>query len=138
MIKAGGDPFLQVSENEFDEHTVTFGTYYNPTGGIGSFGGGSNLMLSLMLFAATTAIRQVGDGPGESKYFYLRGKPEQTFNVTDEKSDSILRNRIDRFEIDEQDKEIRFDFKNYFQVGNSVLAVYKTKKEKSLRLVLFD
>lgn len=109
---------------------VTWGTYYN---GRGALPLPSPNVIGLVIMAVGTGIRQIAEGPGLSRYFYLRGSPKEQFQIINDVD--VVRSRIDSFE----QAHLHADFtrKGYFHASESAVGTYFDEVNSELWLVEF-
>lgn len=127
-------------EDHLSNKLITFGDFFDEKGG--GIAAGSNPFTMFAVFMVTTALRQqFGKGAGQSRYSYLLGDTTRTngFKIkTEFKTEKPWRQIIDDFEIDEQNKGVDFNTKNYQLLESKKIAViYHTKKQKSIRVLRF-
>ncbi len=136
MIKVSGlcVPFVLAEKDPQTDNglLITWGTYYNDRGMLGPLGGG---VMGLVIMAVGTTIKQMSEGPGVSRYFYLRGSPVDEFQIVSDDQVDIARSRIDSFEMN----HLGEDFKRmgYYQASKSVIGAYHDKTNSTLWLVKF-
>lgn len=125
-------PFVVVDKEAQADSTaiVTWGTYYNDRG-IQPIPFAN--MTGLMIMAVGTAIRQIADGPGVSRYFYLRGSAKEPFQIVNDVD--LVRSKIDSFEQDHL--SLYFTRKGYFHSSESVIGTYFDYTNRELWLVEF-
>lgn len=127
-----------VVEDHASEKLITFGDFFNEKGA--GIAAGLDPISMFAVFAITTALRQqFGKGAGQSRYSYLSGDTTlaRGFKIkTEFKTEKPWRQIIDDFEIDEQNKGVDFNTKNYQLLESKKIAViYHTKKQKSIRVL---
>jgi len=129
-----------VVEDHLTDKLVTFGDYFDEKGvGIAA---GSNPISMFAALIVTTALRQqFGKGAGQSRYAYLVGDTTLTRGYkieTEFKTEKPWRQATDDFEIEEQNKGVDFNTKNYQMVeSKKIVAIYHAKKQKSIRVLRF-
>ncbi|HZB11932.1 MAG TPA: hypothetical protein VE467_02835 [Chryseolinea sp.] len=134
------DPIIVVSENG-QGYRIQWGTYFDEKG-LGTPGVGSPLTMMITFFV-TTAITQVADGPGLSRYLYFEtdlstGKilPAEVPPL------GLLRGKIDEYERSRQKKnQTPFESKSYIPFLDGVVAIYRLKPREAIgvtQLVYFD
>jgi|694.fasta_scaffold06252_21 hypothetical protein len=127
-------------EDHLSEKLITFGDFFDEKGvGIAA---GSNPISMFAVFMVTTTLRQqFGKGAGQSRYSYLFGDTTQAkgFKLkTEFKTEKPWKQIIDDFEIDEQNKGVDFNTKNYQLLESKKIAVvYHKKKEKRITVLGF-
>ena len=125
-------PFVVVDKDVQTDSSaiVTWGTYYN---GHGVQALPLPSVMGLMIMAVGTAIRQIAEGPGLSRYFYLRGSSKEQFQIINDVD--LVRSRIDFFEL----AHLHFDLtrKGYFHSSESVIGTYFDEVNSELWLVEF-
>jgi hypothetical protein len=127
-------------EDHLSEKLITFGDFFDEKGvGIAA---GSNPISMFAVFMVTTTLRQqFGKGAGQSRYSYLFGDTTQAkgFKLkTEFKTEKPWKQIIDDFEIDEQNKGVDFNTKNYQLLESKKIAVvYHKKKEKRIIVLGF-
>ena len=128
-------PYIQASKASNDNYLLNCGYYFNEKGNGVIFG--PNLVVGLLTAAVITAVKQAGEAPGISSYFYLDGLPSKGFQVIDrgELAAKHVRQRIDDFELNSASK---FSFKSYVGFHDYVIAVYMYSKSNKLHFFRFD
>lgn len=122
-------PFVTVSKDSSSSNFImTWGTYYDDNGMQAAVS--SNPLLGLMIVAVGTAIRQLSDGPGISRYFYLTGNPANGFDFASDAIVNTIKEKIDLYEMDQQGLKINFWYKGYFDLNRNVMAVYQISSGK--------
>ncbi len=129
-----------VVEDHASEKLITFGDFFNEKGA--GVAAGLDPISMFAVFAITTALRQqFGKGAGQSRYSYLFGDTTLALGLkikTEFKTEKPWRQVIDDFEIDEQNKGIDFNTKNYQLLESKKIAVvYHAKRQKSIRVLSF-
>jgi hypothetical protein len=129
-----------VVEDHLSEKLITFGDFFDEKGA--GVAAGLDPFSMFAVFIVTTALRQqFGKGAGQSRYSYLFGDTTRAkgFKLkTEFKTEKPWRQIIDDFEIDEQNKGVDFNTKNYQLLQSKKIAViYHTKKQKSIRVLCF-
>lgn len=119
----GGELILTVGQ--FGQNTPTVPV-------VSTFG----LIGALVSLASTVAIHELSDGPYFYQYFYLKGSINDGFKFTNETS--LIRQRIDDYEIEKQAGKIRFKYKGYLSDSSGVYALYLESKSSSLQIVKFE
>lgn len=111
---------------------VTWGTYYNGRGVQAPILPGA---MGLMIMAVGTTIKQMSEGPGVSRYSYVRGSVKDEFQIINGEPVDIVRSRIDLFEM----ANLRKDFtrKGYYQASESIIGMYLDEANSELWLVEF-
>lgn len=111
---------------------VTWGTYYNGRGVQAPVMPGG---LGLMIMVIGTTIKQMSEGPGVSRYLYVRGSAKDEFQIVNAEAVDIVRNRIDLFEM----ANLKDDFtrNGYYQASESILGAYLDEANSELWLVEF-
>ena len=133
------DPLIVVSRNDRG-YGVQWGTYSEPE--IGLAVGPTPLALLVTLFI-TTAIVQVTDGPGMSRYLYFETDLRTGKILPAELPPSeSLRVKIDAYERNRQKKRISpFESKSYISFLDGVVAIYRLKPQERIgvtQLVYFE
>jgi hypothetical protein len=115
--------------------TILWGTYLKDNGaGPGAFGG-TNPLASIISFAISTAIEQLAEPSGLSRYFYIRSDCNQPFTFGN--GNKSLRQLIDEYEIDLEKKKVIFTSKGYRTYNKGILGLYFDSRAGSLTLVKF-
>ena len=136
MIQVSGMcvPFVLAEKNPQSDSgvVVTWGTYYNGRGVQAPLLPGA---MGLMIMAVGTTIKQMSEGPGVSRYLYLRGSEKDEFQIINGEPVDIVRSRIDSFEM----ANLRDDFtrKGYYQASESIVGMYLDEANSELWLVEF-
>jgi hypothetical protein len=129
-LSAGTPAILVTSVN--DSNIIRVGTFYNEGGMIGP--AGANPVTALAVMVVGTAIRQMIEKPGVSRYFYLK---ENDNHTNFELSTDNINQRIDDYELGfKKDHEIKS--KIYVPVRNGFVGLYYVKEEKSVTVVKYD
>jgi hypothetical protein len=128
------EPFIIVQNDDAaSNYKITWGTYFNGKGI-------APLVMAnpagLMVMIVGTAIKQMGEGPGISRYFYMQGNFDNGFNLLNDHKE-MMRNRIDTYELFLQSQKKRYQRKGYYISPNSMLAFYFYPKTDKLELVVF-
>ena len=97
--------------------------------------GGNVIGLGLMVMAVGTTIKQLSDGPGISRYFYVRGSADGGFEFAPDDSIDIVRRRIDSFELESLTKDVKR--LGYFTAGESVIGAYHDQASWTLWVTRF-
>jgi len=135
------DPLIVVS-GRAQGYRIQWGTYFDEQG-IGIFPAGAPALASLITFFITTAIEQVSDGPGVSRYMYF----ETDLNIgkilpAELPQSGLLRGKIDEYERNRQKKnKSPFESKSYIPFLNGVVAIYRLKPKQMIgvtQLVFFE
>jgi hypothetical protein len=138
MIKGTlfSNPFLTV-ENEpvTGQFIITWGTYYD-NNGIGPSVGLTPL-LAFVSFVAITAAKQLSDGPGISRYFYMKGNPVEGFNFIEGTKLVNTRERVDQFEIMRQNSGVRYESKQYIKNNDATFGIYYEADTHKITLYKF-
>lgn len=128
------DSYLVVHRNG-EGYKVQWGTYYNDKGtGIMA---SNSLLIGVVTFAVTTAMRQAMEGPGISQYLYHDIDLENDTFSLDVVANSTLKKRIDAYEI-KHTWNRNYDYKGYAPFKNGVLATYYLKDTRSIQFVYFE
>jgi hypothetical protein len=127
-------PFVLAEKDPLTDNglLVTWGTYYNSRGAMGPGMGGP---AGLLVMAVGTTIKQMSEGPGVSRYFYLRGSAEDEFQIISDGQVDIVRNKIDSFEMTHLSGDVRR--MGYYQASASIIAVYHNKPTSEMWLIEF-
>jgi hypothetical protein len=129
-VSAACDPFIVVSKSKDSmTHVVTWGTYFD-NNGFSAPGGATPLSFILPIVIGTT-IRQLSEGPGISRYFYMAGNLSKGFAYSE---NSTLRSKIDSFEMTHPDQRNE----GYFQAGDGVIAAYYNSKSRKVSFLKFS
>lgn len=114
---------------------VLCGTYYDT----------KNVLISqpfdvvgIMVSVIGTTIRQLRDGPGVSRYFYLEEEQGGGFGVIDLLSVPLLKQKIDAYEMSLIEKLYKYKVKGYHEFRGGLLAVYFMPDLDKMRLVEFS
>lgn len=125
-------PGLHVERNKEGKLIITWVTYFDSNGG-GTVTGPTPA-LALLNFFVSTAVRQMLEGPGVSRYFYLVEDGVGNFKFTTDEP-TIPRRQIDLYEMMNLTKEKNCKYKGYTKFGDDVLAVYFNAGEGAVELV---
>jgi hypothetical protein len=125
-------PLLHVERNKNNNLVVTWGTYFDSKGG-GSAHGATPALAIANLIIVTTA-KQLREGPGISRYFYLieDGLGGLKFSIDDP---SIARRHIDMFEISQLSKQSKYKYKACTQFNSNTLGVYYNSVEDIIEII---
>jgi hypothetical protein len=134
------DPIITVSGTS-QNYTIQWGTYFNDKP-VGTYAGGTPLT-AMITFFITTAIRQVSEGPGMSRYIYFETDLNKGKILPVEQPPAgLLRAKIDEYERSKQVKnKSPFESKSYIPFGDGVVAIYHLKPERMIgvtQLVYFN
>jgi hypothetical protein len=113
---------------------ITWATYFDSNGGGAMYG--PSPAAALLNFFISTAVRQMREGPGVSRYFYLVEDGVGGFKYTIDEP-TIARRNIDMYEIANLTKEKECKYKGYTKLGSDVLGVYYNAGEKAISLINF-
>ena len=135
------DPLIVVSENG-EGYRIQWGTYFDENGA-GTYASGVAPLVSMLTFFVTTAIKQVSDGPGLSRYLYFETDLSTGKILPAEIPPSgLLRGKIDEYERNRQKKSNSpFESKSYLPFLDGVLAIYRLEPREMVgvtQLVYFD
>ena len=135
------DPLIVASENG-EGYRIQWGTYFDENGA-GTYASGVAPLVSMLTFFVTTAIKQVSDGPGQSRYLYFETDLSTGKILPAELPPSgLLRGKIDEYERNRQKKSNSpFESKSYLPFLDGVLAIYRLKPREMIgvtQLVYFD
>jgi len=135
------DPLIVVSEKD-QGYRIQWGTYFDEKG-VGTYASGVAPLVSMLTFFVTTAIKQVSDGPGLSRYLYFETDLSTGKILPAEVPPSgLLRGRIDEYERNRQKKNNSpFESKSYVPFLDGVVAIYRLKPQAKIgvtQLVYFD
>lgn len=127
-------PLLHVERNKNKNLVVTWGTYYDSKGGGAAHGSTPALAIANLLIVTTA--KQLREGPGISRYFYLieDGLGGLKFSIDDP---SIARRQIDKYEISNLSKESKYKYKAYTQFNSNTLGVYYNSVEDNIEIINF-
>ena len=127
-------PGLHVERNHEGKLIITWTTYFDSNGGGGMVG--PTPALALLNFFVSTAVRQMREGPGVSRYFYLVEDGVGSFKFTTDEP-TIARRQIDLFEMEYLTKEKECKYKGYTKLGTNVMGVYFNSGIGAVELVNF-
>lgn len=113
--------------------TILWGAYLEEKG-IGGFAG-TNPLASIAYFAISTAIDQLTEPSGLSRYFYIRSDCTQSFAFGN--GNKSLRQLIDDYEIDLEKKKTIYTSKGYREYNNGILGFYFDSRAGRLTIVKF-
>jgi hypothetical protein len=116
------------------ELTILWGSYFNEKGS-GVFGG-INPIAAIITMAITTAIKQMAEPPGLSRYTYMNMDCTQT--VTFSHGNRPLRQLIDDYEIELEKNKVFFASKGYQEYGTGALGIYFNERSYKLLLIKFN
>jgi hypothetical protein len=128
------EPFIVVQHDSVaNNYKITWGTYYNEKGV-------TPLVMAnpagLMVMIIGTAIKQMSEGPGVSRYFYMQGNFDSGFSVLNDHS-VMMRNRIDTYELSLQNERKKYLRKGYYKSSDNIFAFYHFPKTDKLELITF-
>lgn len=110
------------------------------TGQPGSMGSsfipGAGIVGAMAILVATTAIRDLSDGPNLYWYYYAKGSFQNGFKVMPEVT--FARQQMDEYEFSQLKKEIRFDYRGYLSGEHHVFAFYRTVKGERIQVYRFE
>ena len=134
------DPVIVVSEKE-QGYRIQWGTYLDEKGP-GPYTSVTPLA-AMLTFFVTTAIRQVSEGTGASRYLYFETDLSSGKVLSAEISPTgLLRGKIDEYERSRQKKNNSpFESKSYIPFLDGVVAIYRLKPKEMIgvtQLVYFD
>ena len=135
------DPLIVASKNG-ERYRIQWGTYFDENGA-GTYASGVAPLVSMLTFFVTTAIKQVSDGPGLSRYLYFETDLSTGKILPAELPPSgLLRGKIDEYERNRQKKSNSpFESKSYLSFLDGVLAIYRLEPREMIgvtQLVYFD
>ena len=135
------DPLIVASKNG-ERYMIQWGTYFDENGA-GTYASGVAPLVSMLTFFVTTAIKQVSDGPGLSRYLYFETDLSTGKILPAELPPSgLLRGKIDEYERNRQKKSNSpFESKSYLPFLDGVLAIYRLEPREMIgvtQLVYFD
>jgi hypothetical protein len=125
-------PGLHVERNSEGKVIITWATYFDSNGG--GVMSGPTPAAALLTFFISTAVRQMREGPGVSRYFYLVEDGVGGFKYTIDEP-TIARRQIDMFEMTNLTKEKECKYKGYTKLGTDVMGVYFNAGEGVVELV---
>ena len=138
MSKANAtEPALIVYSGKDSSATVVWGTYLKetpPSAYYVAFAGG--LAGSAVYFIVYSAITDLSSTQGTSRYLYLV-KPETQAPEFTTEANKPLRQQIDDYEMEQQEKKISYVSKGYVDYQNGTVATYFDSKNHQLSLVRF-
>ncbi|HEX6227058.1 MAG TPA: hypothetical protein VFZ52_21715, partial [Chryseolinea sp.] len=134
------DPIIVVSGKD-QSYRVQWGAYFDEKGP-GLYTSVTPLA-AMLTFFVTTAIRQVSEGTGSSRYFYFETDLRTGKLLPAENSPpGMLRGKIDEYERSRQKKNSSpFESKSYIPFLDGVVAIYRLKARELIgvtQLVYFD
>ena len=114
-------PFTHVNKNSKGDYIIVLGKYFNLKDA--QFGLGNSVASTIFSTIYTQATRKPG-APEVSNYFYLRGTTSNKFDYVRSKEElgETINQKIDDYEVKSLEK---YSFKDYFDFGDHVIAVYK-------------
>jgi hypothetical protein len=124
-------PGLHVERSKEGKLIITWNTYFDSNGGGAMYG--PSPAAALLNFFISTAVRQMREGPGVSRYFYLVDDGVGGFKYTID-DPSIARRQIDMFEMTNLTKEKECKYKGYTKLGSDILGVYYNAGEGFIEL----
>jgi hypothetical protein len=128
------EPFIIVqNDSATNNYKITWGTYFNDKG-ITPLAMANPAGLMVMIVG--TAIKQMGEGPGVSRYFYMQGNFDNGFDLLNDHK-QMMRNKIDTYELFLQSEKKRYQRKGYYITSTNMMAMYFYSKTKKLELVAF-
>ena len=77
----------------------------------------------------------MSEGPGVSRYFYVRGSASEEFQIINDDRIDILRNRIDSFEMKHLSRDVYRE--GYYHASESIIGAYHDQRDSTLWLVTF-
>jgi hypothetical protein len=128
-------PYVQAFKEPNNNYSLNCGYYFNKKGHGVFFG--PDIVVGLLTAAVITAAKQAAEGPGINSYFYLSGFPSKGFQIIDrgELAAKLVKQRIDEFELNSMKG---YEYKNYLDFGNYILAVYEFRGSDKLNFVRFN
>jgi len=129
-------PFLFVEKDGDDKPIITWGTFYNKKSVVT---GGAPAGLASFIITSTvgTAIRQMSEASGIYRYFYMTKDSVGGFKFATE-NPRIARTAIDSYEIEQNNKKVKYKLKAYSTWGSDVIGIYQKNRGKGLELVRFN
>jgi hypothetical protein len=93
--------------------------------------------VDIMVSVIGTAILQMRDGPGISRYFYMEQQQPGAFAPMEPQSVPLLKQKIDAYEMSLIEKLYKYKVKGYYEFRGGLLAIYFMPELDKLRLVEF-
>jgi hypothetical protein len=126
-------PFVTAKEDTVNKNLwITCGSYFNEKGAtLPLFPNPATLIAALI----GTMTKQLSEGPGISRYFYLKIKPDNSSSMYTKDPENGIRQKIDNYEIDLNASQKGTHKIGYFQYKDGILGLYR--KERVFRLVEF-
>jgi hypothetical protein len=130
-------PFTHVNRNSKGDYIIVLGEYFNLKDA--QFGLGNSVASTIFSTIYTQATRKPG-APEVSDYFYLKGTTSNKFDYVRSKEELVetINQKIDNYEVNSLEK---YSFKDYFDFGDHVIAVYKylgSLEGNKLHFIRFD
>lgn len=128
-------PYIQAFKDANSNYSLNCGYYFNDKGY--GFVFNPNPIAALLATAIYTSIVRAAEAPGINSYFYLGGFPSKGFQIIDrgEQAAKLVKQRIDEFELNSMKG---YEYKNYLDFGNYILAVYEFRGSDKLNFVRFN
>ena len=133
-----GRPYIVVNKDTLqNSYVLTWGVYEDERGMIMPAMGPAGLAAALIGAIVSNAVIQSLDGKAISRYFYMAGDPVKGFDFSANDADQIVKQKIDGYEIAQQEKGNRYGYKGYFQSENGIVAVYHNTTSNRLEFIVF-
>jgi hypothetical protein len=128
---------LNVVATQPDQFMIQWGNYYDDNASAPTIINPVNPIASVVASAILIAATEMQDGPGLYRYSYLRWSSKTDTYEPIEKDPNFLRMKIDEYEVQEQSKGMKPQFKGYVIYRNGILATYYFPR-KSIELIYFE
>lgn len=136
MIRTAGlsSPSLNVLKDS-SGYLIQWGLYFNDKGMQGPAGMAS--LAGLLVMTVGTAIKQMNDGPGVSRYFYYSWSSDTNkFSFND--SPNTNRSKLDAYEIAMGERKAKVTMKNYIEFRDGLLGIYYEFNKEKATIVQFQ
>ncbi len=133
-----GQPYVVVNKDSLrNSYVLTWGFYEDERSMIMPAFGPAGIAAALIGAIVSNAVIQSLDGKAISRYFYMAGDPVKGFDFSSNDADQIVKQKIDGYEIAQQEKGNRYGYKGYFQSEKGIVAVYQNTTSNRLEFIVF-